>query len=281
MQELFLIHFPPVMDSMTATLIAFILGAGISTTGHSGLRSTAVGLEKIVDLLVRRVIVPCLPLYAFGLFASLAYVGTVFRVLSTFFGVIAMIVVLQNLLLMIEFSAAGAITGRNPFRLMKNALPVYVAALGTQSSAAVIPLSQVCTEKNGVSREMSRFLCPLCASNYLPGSMIMLTVSAVTLLTLKNGTMPTFAEVFPFIMRLMLVVIVAPGVPGGALAAAMGLFEVQLGMNEAMLGLLTALNISQDSFESACNASSDGAAAIFLEALLKRGEKPDPETAHE
>ena len=267
---LFKIGFPPIMDGMSATLTAFILGAGISTTGHSGLRSAAAGLEKIVDLLVRRVIVPCLPFYVFGIFAALAFSGAVFKVISAFSGVSALIIVLQSSLLLFEYSAAGAVTGKSPLLLMGNALPVYVAALGTQSSSAVIPVSKSCAVRNGVSEEMASFLCPLCASNYLPGSMITLTVGAVAILTLKNGTMPAFADVLPFILRLVLVVIVAPGVPGGAVTAALGLFQTQLGFDAGMLGLLTALDIAQDSFESACNASSDGAAAIFLEALLRR-----------
>ncbi|MBP5211378.1 MAG: cation:dicarboxylase symporter family transporter [Pyramidobacter sp.] len=271
--ELFTLEFPPFMDGMSATLTAFILGAGISTTGHSGLCSAAAGLEKIVDLLVRRVIVPCLPFYVFGIFASLAFAGTVFHVISAFSGVIALIVVLQSVFLLIEYSLAGAVTGKNPFRLIENALPVYVAALGTQSSSASIPVSQECAVRNGVSPEMSSFLCPLCASSYLPGSMITLTVGAVAMLTLRNGVCPGFAEILPFILRLVLVVIVAPGVPGGAVAAAMGLFKTQFGFDLAMLGLLSAVDIAQDSFESACNASSDGAAAIFLEAILRLSDK--------
>ncbi|MBP5211786.1 MAG: cation:dicarboxylase symporter family transporter [Pyramidobacter sp.] len=270
---LFEIDFPPIMDGMSATLTAFILGAGISATGHSGLRNAAAGLEKIVGLRVRYVIVPCLPFYVFGIFVSLAFSGIVFNVISAFSGVSAMIIALQSAFLLFEYSAAGAVTGKNPLLLMENALPVYVAALGTQSSSAVIPVSQACTVRNGVSEEMSSFLCPLCASNYLPGSMITLTVGAVAILTLKNGTMPAFADVFPFILRLVLVVIVAPGVPGGAVTAALGLFQTQLGFDAGMLRLLTAFDIAQDSFESACNASSDGAAAIFLEALLRRRGK--------
>ena len=270
---LFAIEFPPIMDGMSATLTAFILGAGISTTGHSGLRSAAAGLEKIVDLLVRCVIVPALPFYVFGIFASMAYAGTVFKVIGDFWGVIALIVALQSVFLLLEYVAAGAVSAKNPLMLLENALPVYVAALGTQSSSAAIPVSQVCTVRNGVREEMASFLCPLCASSYLPGSMIALTVAATALLTLKNGVTPEFADLLPFILRLVLVVIVAPGVPSGAVTAARALFASQLGLDPMMLSLLVALDISQDSFESACNASSDGAAAIFLESLLRRGEK--------
>ena len=272
-QALFMIDIPPIMDSMSATLTAFILGAGISSTSHSGLRSAAAGLEKIVDLLVRRVIVPCLPFHVFGIFAELAYSGTVFRVIRTFSGVIMLIVALQSAFLLLEYIAAGLFAGKNPLTLLKNALPAYVGALGTQSSSAVIPVSQACAVRNGVSDEMASFLCPLCASSYLPGSMFTLTVGAVAILTLKNGALPAFADLLPFILRLVLIVIVAPGVPGGAVTAAAGLFKTQLGFSPGLMALLTAFDIAQDSFESACNSASDGAAAVFLEAFFRRSEK--------
>ena len=61
--------------------------------------------------------------------------------------------------------------------------------------------------------------------------------------------------------------IAAPGVPGGAVMAALGLLETMLGFDQMMLTLMIALYLAQDSFGTACNVTGDGAISILVDKM--------------
>ncbi|MFP3340278.1 cation:dicarboxylase symporter family transporter, partial [Micrococcus sp. SIMBA_131] len=81
----------------------------------------------------------------------------------------------------------------------------------------------------------------------LSGSTITI-VSCAMAVMLLNGQDPTFASIIPFILMLGVTMIAAPGVPGGAVMAAIGLLETMLGFDPTMVSLMIALYLAQDSF---------------------------------
>jgi Na+/H+-dicarboxylate symporter len=72
-----------------------------------------------------------------------------------------------------------------------------------------------------------------------------------------------------FIFVLGIAMIAAPGVPGGAIMAAVGILQSMLGFNEEMIGIMIALYIAMDSFGTACNVTGDGAIAIVMDKVTK------------
>ena len=146
---------------------------------------------------------------------------------------------------------------------MKNQLSGYLTALGTQSSAATIPVNLEVAEKNGVSKGVREFVIPLCATIHLSGSTITLTCCSIAVMLL-NGMPFNFPQFFGFIAMLGITMIAAPGVPGGAVMAALGVLQTNLGFNDAQLALMIALYIAQDSFGTACNVSGDNAIALIV-----------------
>jgi Na+/H+-dicarboxylate symporter len=54
-------------------------------------------------------------------------------------------------------------------------MTAYVTALGTQSSAATIPITLAQTLKNGVRPQIAEFVVPLCATIHLSGSTMKIT----------------------------------------------------------------------------------------------------------
>ena len=107
---------------------------------------------------------------------------------------------------------------------------------------------------------------PLCATIHLSGSTITLTSCAIAVMML-NGWTVSFTQMIPFIMMLGITMVAAPGVPGGAVMAALGILESMLGFNDNMLALMIALYIAQDSFGTACNVTGDGAIAMLMNAI--------------
>jgi Na+/H+-dicarboxylate symporter len=173
------------------------------------------------------------------------------------------------LLLLIQFSIAGAITGKNPINALLNMMPAYMTALGTQSSAATIPVTLAQAKKNGVESELADFVIPLCATIHLSGSMLKIVSCAFAIMWMME--MPYTGEMFlGFIFMLAITMVAAPGVPGGAIMAAIGVLQSILLFNEQAIGLMIALYIAMDSFGTACNVTGDGAIAMVINKIYKR-----------
>ena len=271
LKGLFSIDMPPLMGVMTALLLSFIFGIGIAVTHSTSLKNGFSEVQHIIEKLVAGVLIPLLPLHVYGIFANMTYAGTVMDIMSVFIRVFAIIILLHVAVILIQYTIAGTAAGKNPIKLIRRMLPAYFTAIGTQSSAATIPVTVACTKSNGVSDRIAEFVCPLCATIHLSGSTITLTSCSIALMML-NGMDVTLGGLFPFILMLGITMVAAPGVPGGAVMAALGILSSMLGFNDSMLNLMIALYIAQDSFGTACNVTGDGAIAVFMD-VMTRGKQ--------
>lgn len=269
---LFTIEMPPIMGVMEALLISFILGLGLTLVKDKTLKVAIDDFAAIITKLVASVVIPLLPIHVYGIFAKLTYAGTIMELMTSFVKVFAVILVLHVVILLFQYTVAGTAAKKNPFGLIKNMIPAYTTAIGTQSSAATIPVTVECTKKNGVSDAIAEFVCPLCATIHLSGSTITLTSCSIAVMMMM-GQPVTFGKMFPFILMLGVTMVAAPGVPGGAVMAALGILQSMLGFDETMQGLMIALYIAQDSFGTACNVTGDGAIAVFMDALTNKSKK--------
>ena len=264
----FSITIPPALDVMTSLVLAFVIGLGLSYQEKSSLKLVVNDFQKIIMQLIENIIVPLLPLFILGIFASMAFSGKVFSVLSVFISIIGVIFALHILLLLLQYTIAAVLTKRNPFKLLATMMPAYFTALGTQSSAATIPVTLEQTLKNGVSEKIAGFVIPLCATIHLSGSIMKITACAMALMILE-GRPIDFTLFVGFIFMLGIAMVAAPGVPGGAIMAAVGILQTMLGFSEEMIGLMIALYIAMDSFGTACNVTGDGAIALVVDRITK------------
>ena len=261
----------PIFDVTTALIISFILGIGISATQSEGLKQGFADFGEIIEKLLATVIIPLLPFYILGVFMNITASGEVFKILKIFAMVFVIIIIIQ-------YFVAGTLNARNPFKMLVNILPAYMTAIGTQSSAATIPVTLKSTKKMGVDKNIANFTIPLFATIHLSGSTITLTTCASAVFWLQNGAaFPSAAVMIKFILLLGVTMVAAPGVPGGGVMAALGLLQSVLGFNEIMLSLMIALYITQDSFGTACNISGDGALSAIVDKLNKLFFKKDAE----
>lgn len=265
----FSIAMPPLMDVTASLLFAFILGIGLSRIEGTALRNGLAEFREVIIALINKVIVPLLPLYIFGIFLKMGAEGQVWTMMTLFIKVIAVIFVMHVVLLLFQYSVAGLVARRNPLKLLRTMLPAYVTALGTQSSAATIPVTLKQTVKNGVDPGLAGFVIPLNATIHLSGSILKIVACAVAIMWM-NG-MPVGLNLFAgFIMMLGVVMVAAPGVPGGAIMAALGLLQSMLGFDETLQGLMIALYITMDSFGTAGNVTGDGAIAVIMNKIASK-----------
>ncbi len=265
------LEIPPLMGVMTALVTAFVFGIGMSQLELDTLKKVSDQGRDVIDGLLSKVIIPALPFYIAGVFAEMTVAGTVVDTLQTFGVVLVAALVMHWLWLSVLYIATGILLKRNPIELVKNMLPAYFTALGTMSSAATIPVSLQSSKANNVKEDVANFTVPLCATIHLSGSTITIVTCAMAVMFLSPSMeVPSLMGMLPFIMMLGLVMIAAPGAPGGAVMSALGLLTSMLGFNEGAVALMIALYLAQDSFGTACNVTGDGIIALWVDRFSEK-----------
>ena len=268
----FEVSIPPIMGVMTALITAFILGLGIASVKGKTLLNVAQEFQEIIKKVIERVFLPFLPFHIAGIFAQMAFGGQIASTLGIYGGVLLLTISLDYAFILGQYVIAFFVTGKRPIKSLKKMLPAYLTAIGTQSSAATIPVSLKCIKSiDGVDDEVAEFVAPLGASTHLSGSTITLISCAIAVLAL-DGLSLSFGQSFGFIMMLGVTMVAAPGVPGGAVMAALGLLETMLGFTEAQMGVMIAIYIAQDSFGTAANVMGDGALALIVNKFARKGK---------
>ena len=262
----FSINIPPMMNVMTALVLAFVVGLGLAALKTDALKNAAHDFESIIVKTIKAAIIPLLPLYIFGIFLNMTYVGQVFGILTVFIKIIGIIFLIHIGILLLQFCIAGGFAKKNPLKLLWTMMPAYFTALGTQSSAATIPVTLEQTKKNGVSEDIAGFTVPLCATIHMSGSTLKIVACALALMIMK-GMPYDFGLFIGFICMLGITMIAAPGVPGGAIMASLGVLQSILGFDQEAQALMIALYIAMDSFGTACNVTGDGAIAIVIDRI--------------
>lgn len=284
---LFEIPLGPIIDVTAALVLAFMMGLSVSILRQKGSGDGFYKLinefNEIIVMILSNVIIPLLPLFILGNFANMAYSGSVFAILNIFWKIFICIIILHILYISLMFICAGAYTGRNPFSSLKKAVPAYLTAVGTQSSAATIPVNVECNRKIGVTKQIRDFVIPLCATVHLPGSMITLTSCVYTLLTMYD--MPhSYGLIVKFIAILGVAMVAAPGAPGGAVMSALPFLPVVgIASDSPMATILISLYLTQDSFGTAANVTGDNAVSMAVEKIYYKHivKKPIPNIADE
>jgi Na+/H+-dicarboxylate symporter len=277
LSPIFSMSIPPLLDVISAVTLAFILGLCISTLRGSKIQNAIYDVfnefTQVINTVLHTVIIPLLPLYICGTFINMTVSGQTFAILNVFWKVFATVITLHLSYLFLMFSVGGLIGKKNPLLLLKNQIPGYLSAIGTQSSAATIPVNLKCAEDNGISREIRNFVIPLCANIHLSGSMITITSCIVAVMMMYN--MPLSLEILiPFILVLGVAVVAAPGAPGGAIMTTLPFLPmVGIPTEGTLASLLIALYITQDSFGTACNVSGDNAISLIIDTIYHKSIK--------
>ena len=276
---IFSIPLKPMIDVTAAIVFAFMMGLGISALRKNNkgevLYKIAFDFQSIIQMVLAKAIIPLLPLYIAGTFANIAFAGQVMNILSVFWKVYIVVMSLHLIYVALQFTVSGMYAKKNPIEMMKNQIPAYLTAVGTQSSAAAIPVNVDCAEKNGISKQIREFVIPLCATIHLSGSIISIVSFSVAVL-MMNGMDSGINIVLPYIMMLGIAMVAAPGAPGGAVMSALPFFPmVGIPADGGLASLIIALHITQDSFGTAANISGDNAIAVVIDYINDKMNKKE------
>ena len=287
LETYFSLDIPPLFDTLSAVVLAFVLGLCLSTLRGKTIGDTLYNAMRdfsgIIDQVLHTAIIPLLPLYICGTFTNMTKSGQTFAILGILWKVFLVVILMHLVCILLQFLAAGAVSGKNPFVLLKNQIPGYTTALGTQSSAATIPVNLQCAAADGISEEIRNFVVPLCANIHMAGSMITITACA-TAVCLMNQIPVGLHTVVPFIMTLGVAMVASPGAPGGSIMTALPFLYMVFGpeagdVNGPICAIMVALYITQDSFGTACNVSGDNAIGVIVETIYRKFIHKAPKAA--
>lgn len=274
----FSLSIPPILNTLSAVTLAFVLGLCLSAMRGKTIGDTLYnGMEDfsaIIDRVLHAVIIPLLPLYICGTFTNMTYSGKTFAILGILWKVFLVVIAMHLIYIVIQFTIAGILSGKNPIMLIRNQISGYATAIGTQSSAATIPVNLECAKKDGTLDEIANFVVPLCANIHMAGSMITITACA-TAVCLMYQLPISMATVVPFIITLGIAMVASPGAPGGSIMTALPFLYMVFGpeagdVNGPICAIMVALYITQDSFGTACNVSGDNAIGVIVDTIYRK-----------
>lgn len=265
------IDIPPVMNVMTALVLAAFIGLAAAWVKSDEFVRLLDIFQKMVLELVKKILLPVLPVFIFSNFCILSYQGAVTKQLPVFLSILLIVILCHYIWLALLYGIAALYSHKNSWQVLKHYGPAYLTALGTMSSAATLGVALNCARKSPVLRkEIVDVTIPLFANIHLCGSILTETVFVMTVSQLLYGTMPDFFTLTLFILLLGLFAIGAPGVPGGTVLASLGLIISVLHFDEAGTALLLTIFALQDSFGTACNVTGDGALTLITDTYEKK-----------
>ena len=265
------IDIPPVMNVMTALVLAALIGLATAWVKSEEFVRLLDTFQQMVLELVKKVLLPVLPVFIFSNFCILSYQGAVTKQLPVFLSILLVVIVCHYIWLALLYGIASIYSRKNGWQVLKFYGPAYLTALGTMSSAATLGVALNCAHKSPILRkEISDVTVPLFANIHLCGSILTETVFVMTVSQLLYGSLPNFFTLTLFILLLGLFAIGAPGVPGGTVLASLGLIISVLQFDEAGTALLLTIFALQDSFGTACNVTGDGALTLITDTYEKK-----------
>ena len=271
-EVVFQLDIPQIMPVMSALVFSVLLGLAATWTKASVTTRFLDEFQKIVLEIVKRIVIPLLPIFIAFTFCSLSYEGTITKQLPVFIKVVLIVMAGHFIWMAVLYAVGGMYSGKNPFDVIRNYGPAYITAVGTMSSAATLAVALNCAKKSEpvLRDDMVDFGIPLFANIHLCGSVLTEVFFVMTVSKILYGTIPSVGTMILFCLLLGIFAIGAPGVPGGTVMASLGLITGVLGFDETGTALMLTIFALQDSFGTACNVTGDGALTMILTGYVQR-----------
>ena len=268
----FQLEIPQIMSVMSALAFSILIGLAATWTKAETVIRLLDEFQKIVLMIVSKIVIPILPVFIALTFWSLAYEGTITKQLPVFLKVVLIVLAGHFIWMTILYVVGGIYSGKNPWNVVKNYGPAYITAVGTMSSAATLAVALKCARKSEptLRDDMVNFGIPLFANIHLCGSVLTEVFFVMTVSQILYGRLPSLGTMILFCALLGVFAIGAPGVPGGTVMASLGLITGVLGFDATGTALMLTIFALQDSFGTACNVTGDGALTMILTGYARR-----------
>lgn len=270
-EAVFQLDIPQIMPVMSALVLSVLLGLAVSCTKSKNTAAILEEFQRIVLVIVTKIVIPLLPFFIGFSFCGLAYEGTITKQLPVFIQVILIVMAGHYIWLALLYAVGGAYSKKSPIEVIRYYGPAYLTAVGTMSSAATLAVALDGAKKSKVLRpDMVNFGIPLFANIHLCGSVLTEVFFVMTVSQILYGNIPNVTTMVLFCLLLGIFAIGAPGVPGGTVMASLGLISGVLNFDDTGTALMMTIFALQDSFGTACNVTGDGALTMMLTGYVEK-----------
>lgn len=219
-------------------------------------------MMRITDLVMKFA-----PLGVFGLVAGVVAgleaenLGATAQSLGLFF--LSVVLALAVHVLFVLPLVLRFVAGVSPVRHYRAVAPALLTAFSTASSAATLPLTMECVEKNaGVSNRTSSFVLPLGATVNMDGTALYECVAAM-FIAQAYGIELGFATQFTIVLVALVTSIGVAGIPAASLVA-ITIILTTIGLPLEAIGLILAVDRVLDMFRTSVNVFSDTVGAVIV-----------------
>lgn len=244
---LFELPIPAPVSALSALVLAILLALGACWTNAVRTKELLQEFRGITLSLMSRILLPLL--------------------------LLALIIIIPAYMVwvLVLYHIAGSYAGEKAWGILKNYIPVCKMALRTHSSTAVEKYSQEAADKCvPLDSELIKEAIPLFTQIHHCGSVLAEVFFAMMISRILYGSVPAPGTMLIFSILLATCSIGTPGLPWGTVMVSLGTLTGILKFGDSGMALMFAVFALNDAFAAACNATCDGAAALFLTGYVKR-----------
>ncbi len=262
-------------NMLQVIFFSLLFGVALVKTGSKKSDMVLTFVKQVNEVILK--MIDIIMLYApFGVFALIAdvilsfssdasvadvFMSLVVYSLTVLAGLLIMILVVYPLLLKI-------FTGKNPYRFLRQLLPVQLLAFSTSSSAATLPLTmEICEKKIKISKEISSFVLPIGATVNMDGTSLYQSVAALFIAQLY-GIDLTLSAQLTIVVTALLASVGAAAVPGAGMVMLIIVLN-SVGLPNEGIAVILAVDRLLDMMRTAVNVTSDATVATIIDATHK------------
>jgi Na+/H+-dicarboxylate symporter len=264
------ISVPHIINNEHGLLMGFLCGVFFSIRKSGRAERFAKQASLLANWVLKKLFIPTLPFFILGFSFKLEHEKMLASVTQNYANILCLVVLTQIAYMFFLYLVAARFSLRNCLIYIRNMFAAMITAFSTISSAATMPVTMICTEKNINNREMAETIIPATANIHTLGSAIGLTMLALNTLLSFGKPIPGFVEFFNFALIYALAKFAVAGVPGGVIIVVSPILESHLGFTPEMAGVITAIYMLFDPFGTTANVTGNGAFAIIFSKLLKK-----------
>jgi len=196
--------------------------------------------------------------------------GNILNLFGSYGKAFILVLLIQACYLFIIYFIGSGFDLKKCLKAIKVAIPSYLTAFSSMSSTATIPVTIKSATKNTGDDKLPHMAVPILANVHLAGDSVTVPIFALVTISIFMGASPDFFTFLNFVFYFCLTMLAVSGVPGGGIIVMIPILKSILGFNPAMISIITALYLLQDSFGTACNVMGDGALTIIVNKVLKK-----------
>ncbi len=264
------IPLPTFLSSDKAMLLGLAVGLSGSLTKSNMIVNIVSTIKTWATLALNIAFIPFLPVYVFGFVLKIGFEGSLSTLATAYAPVFFLSLFTIQAYLFFWYAVGCNGNLKETFRAICNMFPAWLTGFSTMSSAAALPVTLKCVEKNTRNAQLTNFVVPATANVHMVGDGINVTLTSLALLVMSGTPLPSFTAFLAYVGAYVVTKFSGSGVPGGGMIILLPVVEKHLGLSSELCSLVATLYILQDSLMTASNVAGNGALALIANKLFAK-----------